>query len=154
MIEFVGLLVGLLVEAIFGSHLTERGARKHEERLRRAGRLTCRLRMLDGRHPNLSPMWSIEAVRLAPGRISNRRLDLPTAGLDLSTARRPEGLELGEMPEGSTVVVIRVSGGVVLWALPEESAAWALDRVAPAPAPNGAEPGAPCLGAAARVGSP
>lgn len=131
MIEFVGELIMCVLEAIFGSHLTERRARKHEERLRRAGKLTCHLRMVEGRHPNLSPIWSLVEVRLAPGRISTRRLDVPTAGLDLSTVRAAAGRELWELAEGSTVVLIRTPDGVVQWGLPADKAGWALERVAP-----------------------
>lgn len=129
--EVLGELIGTLLEAIFGSHFAKRRARRRELRLRRSGGISCFLRTVHGRHPNLSPIWSLEEVRLTPGAISTRRLSVPTDGLDLATARPAQDRELWTLPPETTVVMIRVPGGTVQWAVPEDRFEWALGLVAP-----------------------
>ncbi|QDW62382.1 hypothetical protein [Oerskovia sp. KBS0722] len=140
MIELVGGLVLMLLDAILGPHFAERRARRRELRLRRSGGISCFLRTVHGRHPNLSPIWSLEEVRLSPGAISTRRLSVPTDGLDLATVRPAQDRELWTLPPETTVVMIRVPGGTVQWAVPQDRFEWALSLVAPAPSTEQAGP--------------
>ncbi|KRD37264.1 hypothetical protein ASE27_07570 [Oerskovia sp. Root918] len=139
--EALGELIGALLEGIFGSYFAERRARRRELKLRRSGGISCYLRTVHGLHPNLSPIWSFEEVRLTPGAISTRRLSVPTDGLDPTTVRPAKDRELWTVPPETTVVMIRVPDGMVQWAVPEDRFEWALGLVAPVV--DGAPHGAP-----------
>lgn len=129
MSDALASLIGDVLGAIFGSHVDERRARRHEQKIHRRGKTACFLRTVHGRHPNLSPIWSFEEVQLSPGAISTRRLRVPTDGLDLTTVRPAQGRELWSVPPETTVVMIRVPDGTVQWAVPDERFEWALSRV-------------------------
>lgn len=119
--ELISSLVGIAGAGSLSNKLTDRKAR----RLQRRGQTECALRVLEGRHPGLSPKWGRGVATLAPGSIDMGWAWVDVVAYDLSSARSPTVKESWWINPEMKLVRLESATAQLEWAVLQKQFEWA-----------------------------